>query len=402
MFSAQNADGMIVRPDGSAAQGVELPDGLPFLHLLPKLWLPYPKLAVTTPQAVMLESLSIPELDWKCEEGFNACRPYPNWKYVVFGHGRRMGVLIQLKEQLPKQITVEALYVLSGEFCTSMSGSYMEVRHTQHLSVTRSEVGVDCYSTEGLLPTVVCGEEYRRVFAERYGPQVEDIGHPVVDEDGYLADEWLLVMNERLEPLSNHFLCCDDFEDYEPHHAKVQIVGLSRFNEEHRSNAMIEMPQDVFVEAVRLAGEPLAEGSLPEQHVALRMLCDWWNFQSEVPEEYRCARTARVLVRFRDENEYQDVDLEVPPSPITTFQGDAGAAARVGDHLLIIFLKGQDDVWEDDTGSHYPKVDGDIYETIGAPKDVFPIGAGTLDGLRTFVTAYPDIHRYLAAAKSND
>ncbi len=391
MFSAADERGVIIRPDGSTAQHSGPLQA--FLHILPKLWLPYKGLDLSKPSQAQIVSLSIPELNWCLDRGFTACRPYPNWNYVVFGHGRRMGVLIPLDAPLPDHLTVVTEYVIDGSFRTSTGGYYLGVIHEQHLLVEHSAVGVDCYSTERCMPTVICGQEYGDHFEPRYGSFVQSIGHPLLDDDGYLADEWEITTRERLAPLPNHFSLSSDYEHYEPHHSKPQSAALTRFHAEHAANAILELPAEEFRHALSLAVWPLPQGALPERHPAMMQLCRWWNRQEAIPPQHRCAAACRIMVRFRDEDEYQDVGLQMPPLPITAMAEDAPSCARVGQHILILFLRGQDAVIEDAQGSHSLKVDGGRYDLVEATKEECPIGAETLQGLQHFARHFPVPYR---------
>lgn len=397
MLVGMNEGGLPVYADGSPAQGCLL-DGQAFLHVMPRLWLPYRKLLSENPEEVHIESLVIPELQWRLTNDAIACRPYPNWKYVAFRSNGKLGFYVPLPDAIPDQLTVDAEYYIDGDFRTTTAGYVMQVYHRQVLNLTKSEVGINCYSTEKAMPTVICEDQYERVFKELHENNVSSIGHPIYDENVYCVDEWYIDTQETLNPLPNRYVLASEFDTYTPHHAKQHASHLEAFHSEHMANARIRMPESVFGQAIRTLDRLGLNYELPEQHLTMQTLCDWWNHNTDVPEYARCAASCKVLVRFRNEDEYQDVDINVPVVPITAMSDQLDSTATAGDHLLIVFMRGQSNVIEDNNGSHYFTVDGGVYETIGAAKDEFPVGADTLSGLYNMSTTFPLVYEHIVAA----
>lgn len=399
MIAREAKTGILVRADGSIPQG-SLLDGKPFLHVLPRLWLPYPGLDVSRPTSVWLERIAIPALGF--EDGGDAykpSRPFPNWNYVIFGKGRKMGLYIALQEKIPDRLRIEYLYVLNGDFDTETTSRYLEVKHDQHLQVASSAIGIDCYSTEHLAPVFICRAEYERVLKTQHEESIKEFGHPQGTRDGsYFVDQWDVVTEEELKPLPNRYVSSEYFEHYEPHHSKRQSIRLTKFNAEHRQNAAIEIPPAVFLDVVQAAHQhPWVEGVLPEQHPAIGKLCEWWNTNEHVPQALKCAKTFQIWVRFRDEDEYQDLDPEVPTFRITGL-GIAikSCIARVGEHFLIVFLKGYDDLVEREDSTEHYLVNGLSFETLSLPKVEYLPGLSTLRGLAILQKSYPKIYKHYA------
>lgn len=113
---------------------------------------------------------------------------------------------------------------------------------------------------------------------------------------------------------------------------------------EHRQNAEREMPVSVFVEAVHLARSvSFEEGSEfgwgggagnCERHPAMQLLAGWWN--GTVSQELRSASFAAPFVR-RDGFYLCACPDMVGPSMIGS--QNPAVAARVGDHILLQFVR---------------------------------------------------------------
>lgn len=392
-----SATGLPINADGSPAQ-MGLIDGKPFLHIMPRLWLPYEGIDTTVHSSVWLESLTIPELGIDTGgEMFKPSRPFPNMSYVIFGNERRMGWMIPLTDKLPPEINIRYVYVISGDFETMMASDYLEIIHEQKIAIEPSELGVnDCYSTESCLPVFICARDYNKTFKEKYSEKVSDFGHPFVNanSEDYYADAWELETIEMLKPLANRYVNSLQFETYEPFHAKKQFAGLSKHIDEHGQNAIVEMPYSILSEAIHAAPKvsKTPDNELPEDHQALKTLCGWWNANESVPEELRDAKTCQIFVRMNDDDSYQDIDLQVPTIPVTNFPEEfKQCSARIGDHFIVVFLKGRKDLVEKEHYTEHYLVNGDIYETCGLTAEEYLPGWFTLIGLAKMPGMFPNI-----------
>ena len=162
-------------------------------------------------------------------------------------------------------------------------------------------------------------------------------------EDGELCDFFVYV--ESLEipaiPVSD-MAYIEEFQDRQLHEISRQAI-FTRNNEAHRENAVIEMPEAVFVAAVRAAIEvPLDKDTKYfkvscAEHPAMKLLSDWWN---EHAPDHRCAAFAMPWVRVEEDvTEYWCGYYETPNEPFTSFLRDKAASARVGDVVLIQFMR---------------------------------------------------------------
>lgn len=102
-----------------------------------------------------------------------------------------------------------------------------------------------------------------------------------------------------------------------------QTTTFTQANEAHRANALIEMPAQVLIEAIKMAehirfdkdskfrqsieGVP---GGM-ERHPALRMLCLWWGSVRPEDEPYPPG-VPELFVRVRDDGEYWNGYYEAP------------------------------------------------------------------------------------------
>jgi hypothetical protein len=131
-------------------------------------------------------------------------------------------------------------------------------------------------------------------------------------------------------------------------------IRFERDNEQHAANACVELPADYFVRAVDLAQRiRFGTGSdyssrekrvmgLCEQHPAIREVCDWWNLNApETPAvQVRSAGFFIPWVRISDDSKYHCDYADTPSTLITAFRERRAGQARIGDFLLIEFLKG--------------------------------------------------------------
>jgi hypothetical protein len=399
--------GLPVNVDGSPAQ-MGLIDGKAFLHILPRLWLPYGGIDTKVHSSVWLESLIIPELGIDTGgEMFKPSRPFPNESYVIFGNERRMGWMIPLEQKLPSEINIRYVYVLSGDFSTLMASHYLEVIHDQKIKIEPSELGVnDCYSTEHCLPGFICKLDYDKTFKEKSSTKVIDFGHPLVtgDSEDYYSDTWELETTEVLNPLPHRYVSSLQFETFEPFHAKQQLVGLTTLNDKHFDNAIVEMPYFILRDAIHTApkNSKTQTDALPENHPALMLLCTWWNENDSVPAELKNAKTCQIFVRMNEDDSYQDIDLQVPAIPITSFPDEfKQCSARVGDHFIIVFLKGRADLVEQEHYTEHFLVNGIEYENCGLSAEEYLPGWFTLMGLAKMPAMFPHIIEFYKNSVGN-
>ena len=385
--------GIPITADGNAAVGDRT---APFLHILPKLWLPYPGLDEKQEFSIWLESIKIPEIGYESHDTrFTPCRPYPNWNYVVFGcDDTRLGMYLPLQNDLPEKLTIETFYILCGDFKTAEAAHDLTIMHIQNILLEKGDIGAPSYSTERCTPVFICQAEYERVFKKSYAERIVAYGHPA-HGDARSADEWLLVTDESLEPLANRYVHSSQFEDFIPHRDRKQSIHLQNDIDTHRSNAVVEAPFRLLAEAVALASEQKDWPERPEDHPAIRHLCAWWNANAEVKKDHRQAKSCQIFVRANDEDGYQDIDHQVPNFPVDQYDY-AENTARIGDHFLILYMLGKDACTEDKHGSTSYLVNGEPYEVIGLSLEELVLGYETLDNLGSVSDRYSVLYQHYA------
>lgn len=406
MRVAMNAQtGQPVRADGEPIVSSG-PNGN-FLHVLPRLWLPYDSVEVT------LVSVTIPELDFDGGDlKYIPSRPYPNGRYVVFGSMEtKLGFFIPLKDALPKSLSIEYMYVIEGEFKTAHTSSYLEAQHIQVLDMQFPEVGSSSYSTERCMPLFISHDEYRGIFEKKYSQQVYRYGHPTLegssdhvasDEDlaanRYDRDLWELITNESLSPLHHGFVHATEYEEFIPFRDKGQSAVISAFNAEHEKNAVVVFPLHKLLLATKLAIRyPInafpSDQYPASQHPAMKMLCNWWNDNEKVLEDLRVAQSCQIFVRMNNDDEYHDVDLQVPTFQVSTYHDDfKKCSARIGEHFILLFMLGNAACEENGEGWAVTKtVDGNNYEAVGMPVSEIDVGYETVSNMAEIPTRYSKI-----------
>lgn len=166
----------------------------------------------------------------------------------------------------------------------------------------------------------------------------------------------------------------DAFQDEQLHEVR-QTAVLTQDNDAHRANGPIEMPAELFVEAVNLAEKiPFDEESefaksvanVPgglERHPAMKLLCDWWESVRPEGEPFRPG-SAMPIVRVRDDGQYWWGDHQVPNSPVVDFNPTGRDVARIGDVLLVLFQATQDAAVFDKDGMTVFLPSGERFSTI--------------------------------------
>jgi hypothetical protein len=234
-------------------------------------------------------------------------------------------------------------------------------------------------------------------FKDGRNVEVIDILYGDESEDGDL-----FVYAESLEipaiPVSD-LAYIEEFQDRQLHEISRQAT-FTRNNDAHRENAAIEMPDEVFASAVWAATDvPFGKdteyfnGHCAE-HPAMTILANWWN---EHAQEHRCASFAMPWVRVEEEvTEYWCGYYETPNEPFISFVRDRAASARVGDAVLIQFMR----QITEQNGRPYEidvfLVNGNLAQTVGVDFDDVKSGEYdeawySLKALCHFPSRFPEI-----------
>lgn len=191
----------------------------------------------------------------------------------------------------------------------------------------------------------------------------------------------------------------EGFQEKQLHEISRQVT-FTKNNEAHRENAVIEMPASVFVAAVRAAMDvPFGKDTeYPNgrciEHPAMKILSEWWNAHAP---EHHCASFAMPWVRVEEDvQEYWCGYYESPNEPFAYFAQYPSANARVGDAILIEFMR---QVTEADFCAHGLNVflvNGIVTYTVGITPEDMQSGACdeawlSLEALRRFPGRFPEI-----------
>lgn len=210
------------------------------------------------------------------------------------------------------------------------------------------------------------------------------------------------VYNESLEipaiPFSD-LNYIEEFQNRQLHEIRRQ-ADFSCNNDAHRQNAVMEMPKETFIAAVRAAMDvPFGKDTAYPNgrctaHPALKILSGWWNAHAP---EHRCAAFAMPWVRVEEDvQEYWCGYYETPNTPFTCFVQHKSANARVGDAILIEFMR---QVTEADVRPHGLDVflvNGTVALTVGVTLEDIRSGACdeawlSLEALRRFPGRFPEV-----------
>ena len=373
-----------------------------FLHILPRLLLPYAEIDLKSfRKRIHLLKICIPELNFDSEKSgmlFKASRPYPNINYVVFGdYSTKMGLYISLAENSPKIITIEAYYSLDhfDLYYDDLKDYYghLDITHKQILTLEDIEVGEACYSTEQCMAVMLgleCDEK-GNFEGKTSADTIIEYGSPVI-ENHRVVDEFHMTTKNTLKPLYNRFVFASEFENEILFRDKEQLIKLSKFNIEHEKNAIVEAPLEILTKAIEQSTTELKNKALPQDHTAMITLCQFWNESEEVPVDLRKAKSCQIFVRANNNDEYHDIDLQIPSFPITEYCDQSKlCTARIGEHFLILYLLGQEGCNDNDGWVETHLVNGEVYEKCGMDLDDFEIGYETLDNLKEIPDRYPNI-----------
>ncbi|MEY2335183.1 hypothetical protein [Acidithiobacillus ferrianus] len=220
---------------------------------------------------------------------------------------------------------------------------------------------------------------------------------------GDSEDGDLFVYAESLEipaiPFSD-LAYIEEFQDKRLHEVSRQSL-FTLNNDAHRANADLEMPADLFVCAVRVAIEtPFDRDNEPHgvspsaSHPAIQMLAAWWNVNSP----NRCASFLMPWVRVEDSaSEYWCGYYETPNEPFALFAQDKDANARVGDAIILQFMR---QIAVDDARLHEIAVflvNGNLSHSVGGV-GIEEVKSGEydeawygLEALRRFPSRFPEI-----------
>ena len=368
----------------------------PILHILPKLFVPSNALNISPHSALSCEKITLTltttlPFDIRPEGGIVIRQPYPNKRYFVGG-----STLIRNGWIVPLPLDVTEFDVqFSWQFEPSWQVFQADEWEVQHLIHIKLHPGKGMtYSMDSTCWPQLRGPAMLHALVAPLGIEGEDKGdwtkRKIVRHCGlgYERDGHTELAGFFLEenaditgiPLDQAYTI-DAFQEEQIHEVKQTDV-LKQDNEAHRANGPIEMPSDLFVRAIKLAGEIPFEvesafaksvAGVPggfERHPALQLLCEWWETVRPDGEPFKPG-SAMPMVRVRDDGEYWWGDHEVPNSSVVNFNPSGRDVARIGDFLLVLFEATQEVAKFDQEGMHTFLPSGEEYECIGVDKESY-------------------------------
>lgn len=358
----------VVRADGTEPRPFDA--DRPVLHLLPQLLVPKGMSLRPNRMTCHVEASGhpIPQLVVR--------QPMPNRRYCVAGTAdTRYGFMIPLAGGGPSEMPITITWTLPWDDVGEIFGQAM-VRHDILLRLVPTDRG-QVYSMD-----VMSHSWWRRHETPPMHRQPWSTFDPDVLPNGRRPawrgiDGAAFVMREELEVpagLLSDIWGVQEFED-EQLHEVAQAAGFDPASPDtaaHRANACIEMPAEVLATAIRLAGSiPFDEGSAfsgcmgaCETHPATRHLTDWWNAHAPVPA-HRCAGFAMPWVRVCDDGQYWCGYFETPNMAVDHTIKRPAMAARIGDVVLVEFVKGQAEATFNESGMDIYDVCGGTWSSVG-------------------------------------
>jgi hypothetical protein len=404
----------------------------PVLHILPKLWVPTELLGQPNRKfggllchEIILTATSTLPIDLMPEDGIEIRQPYPNRRYFVGGSTLiRNGWIVPIPAGLTKFDIEFEWYINSPAFCDAYLTDDWTVSHLMHVELHAGE-GVT-YSMDGscwpgakdtkrITPVSVLGIEKEDQIDRKRRNIIKESKLTYADEDlkgelaGFFLEEQVDIPGIPLDQLWT----INAFQDEQLHEVR-QTTKFTEDNEAHRANGPIEMPVNLFLQAIDLAkkvpfdpeskfGQSVA--GVPggcEQHPAMKLLCDWWETVRPAGEPFRPGM-AMPLVRVRDDGQYWWGDHEVPNSPVKGLNSKGRNAARIGDQILMLFQAKQEHAVFDNFGMRTFLPSGPEFKSIGIDKEEYLSGNWDeayhcLSALASFPNRFPAAWDFLKEA----
>lgn len=399
----------------------------PILHILPKLWVPAEILG--RPSKRFIDGLMCEEItltvtsslpgDVLPDGGIEIRQPYPNRRYFVGGSKLiRNGWIIPLPLDVTEFDIEFQWRIESAAMWRVYPVDDWLVRHLMHIKLhpgkgmTYSMDGSCWPQNEGATlrtsPVTVLGFEKDDQINRERRQIIEDanlIYSEGVQKDelaGYFLEERVDITGIPLEQVWS----IDAFQDEQLHEVQ-QTTTLKQDVMAHRANGPIEMPAELFVEAVKLAEDiPFDEDSDfsksvagvlggMERHPAMKLLCEWWETVRPEGEPFKPG-SVMPLVRIRDDGEYWWGYHEIPNVSVSKFNPSGRDVARIGDLMLVLFQASQENAVFDNSGMTILLPSGEPYNTIGIGKE--QVLAGEWDEAWYCLSALASFRRRFSSA----
>jgi hypothetical protein len=360
--------------------------GHPTLHILPKLFVhgrDTAYLRCSDMQLVVTSNIDIP-----MPQAIGVTQPYPNYSYYVGGtEGSRNGWLVDLPDDSPQSFWVRFLWtidVLPGSQLDSgrlVAGGVRWVEHTVDIEICEGEGNVHsmdpcnwAYSAERAPPLLTSAIGFADLRGDAVLPTA-DRDSLVIEQDGAT-----IRMRERMMirgvPLAQAWTV-GAFQDLQLHEQRPVVnFELDELTLMHRRNASVEVPSEMFIDAVNAAwsfseedveAAAKAAPGVFEEHDALRKICSWLN-SNRSPEAHLEIGSFMPHVRVSADGPYWCADRQVPNCEIEGYCESVNAA-RVGDVVLLELRAAQRHAQLDDNGLGVLGPNGREVYSIGITAD---------------------------------
>ncbi|ODP35106.1 hypothetical protein [Pandoraea sp. ISTKB] len=407
-------------------------DGKPFgegdvdcrmLHVLPKFFAP-----ATCAQYIRSHPV---ELQVKCsfgevvpDGGIKIRQPYPNQRYFVGGSETlRNGWLVKIPEGVA-EFELEFVWI----FSKASGWTDFEVWRVEHAiqvqllpgekNVYTMDAACWPYNAEtqakprSAVTLAGVYEDGPDAYEER---DIISISHEFRSSDGERGDSVLACCYRIEERLGIPSIAYEKawtlhaFQDEQLHEVGQDGAFNPADDLAHSANAEIELPAQIFLDAIRLAQsvpfDAQSEFGLKckgvmggcESHPALKLLTEWWAAHCSDAAPLG-AGSVMPWVRVRDDGLYWCGDRQVPNMPVDSFGSVKAAAALIGKSVLLHFSAAAQHFTFDANGVNVRYVTGEIDFSIGV--DESEVRSGEFDQAWEALGALANFPYHFSAAYS--
>lgn len=310
------------------------------LHIFPALYLTTPMLRYALEPKNIRLSVSTDQTGWSPEPvagPIQISQCIPNRGYMVGGDmNTRYGWLVQVPEAAGNHLR----FCLEWQIGLESLMKQQTIRH--ELDVTLQPGRFHCWSMDS------CA--WHRVYT--FAPHKKPLD--IAPRTPFPTRAFSPHRNIHLEKTGAHgftyqesmdlpaipysdLAYLDDFEEKQLH--ELERASHITHKVDHPENAITEIPLALFVQAVRLTQDIPIKKDIPAiGHPAIRLLTDWWN--SCFSDQTEKAVSLMIWVRVDQTDYYRCGYREFPNRHIDEFAETKTAQARVGDEILIQFMRG--------------------------------------------------------------
>ena len=163
-----------------------------------------------------------------------------------------------------------------------------------------------------------------------------------------------------------------------------------------KRSACVEIPELLFNQALDLAASGDIELGNHENHPAIQLLCEWWNTHAPNPD-FRCAGAFEIFCLTGNQDELWPAYKDTPTIELSMFTEHhmEQCIARVGDRILILFLKPLCQCEDFDYYHNWNRVDGECWIDVSCPLKDADNAWWTWKSMEEFRRNFPEISQGL-------